>query len=137
LLLKRISPQDKVRLDDHIDIAIPTGYVADELPDPVSLDTDFASYHSAVTADASASSNKVPFTSRGYLSHSPEEARELEAWIRSFRSTADMHMVRKSESLRSGSLRATGVLLAAMAAHRWAGRAFIRATSLSLADCRR
>ena len=37
---------------DHIDLALPPGYVVDELPDPVSLDTDFASYHSAVTADA-------------------------------------------------------------------------------------
>jgi transglutaminase-like putative cysteine protease len=42
------------RRTDHIDIALPAGYVADELPEPVSLDTDFASYHSAVTADASA-----------------------------------------------------------------------------------
>lgn len=37
---------------DHIDLALPSGYVVDELPDPVSLDADFASYHSAVTADA-------------------------------------------------------------------------------------
>ena len=37
---------------DHIDLTLPPGYVVDELPDPVSLDTDFASYHSAVTADA-------------------------------------------------------------------------------------
>ena len=37
---------------DHIDLALPPGYVVDELPDAVSLDTDFASYHSAVTADA-------------------------------------------------------------------------------------
>jgi hypothetical protein len=36
---------------DHIDLTLPPGYVVDELPDPVSLDTDFASYHSAVTAD--------------------------------------------------------------------------------------
>jgi len=36
---------------DHIDLVLPPGYVVDELPDPVSLDTDFASYHSAVTAD--------------------------------------------------------------------------------------
>jgi hypothetical protein len=39
---------------DHIDLALPPGYVVDELPEPVSLDTDFASYHSAVTADATA-----------------------------------------------------------------------------------
>ena len=37
---------------DRIDVTLPPGYVVDELPDPVSLDTDFASYHSAVTADA-------------------------------------------------------------------------------------
>jgi transglutaminase-like putative cysteine protease len=39
---------------DHIDLTLPPGYVVDELPDAVSLDTDFASYHSAVTADATA-----------------------------------------------------------------------------------
>jgi transglutaminase-like putative cysteine protease len=37
---------------DHIDLTLPAGYVVDELPEAVSLDTDFASYHSAVTADA-------------------------------------------------------------------------------------
>lgn len=36
---------------DSIDVTLPPGYVVDELPDPVSLDTDFASYHSAVTAE--------------------------------------------------------------------------------------
>ncbi len=39
---------------DRIDITLPPGYMADELPDPVSLDTDFASYKSAVTADTTA-----------------------------------------------------------------------------------
>lgn len=39
---------------DRVDITLPPGYVADELPDPVSLDTDFASYKSSVTADATA-----------------------------------------------------------------------------------
>jgi 1-acyl-sn-glycerol-3-phosphate acyltransferase len=32
------------------DITIPPGYVVDETPDPISLDLDFASYHSSVTA---------------------------------------------------------------------------------------
>jgi hypothetical protein len=32
------------------DITIPPGYVVDEIPDPVSLDLDFASYHSSVSA---------------------------------------------------------------------------------------
>lgn len=36
---------------DSIDVTLPPGYFVDELPDPVSLDTDFASYHSAVTAE--------------------------------------------------------------------------------------
>jgi len=35
---------------DSFDIALPAGYVIDDLPDPVSIDTDFGSYHSAVTA---------------------------------------------------------------------------------------
>jgi hypothetical protein len=35
---------------DSFDIAIPPGYVVDETPDPVSLDLDFASYHSSVSA---------------------------------------------------------------------------------------
>jgi uncharacterized protein DUF3857/transglutaminase superfamily protein len=39
---------------DHVDLALPPGYVVDELPDSVSLDTDFASYHSAITADSTA-----------------------------------------------------------------------------------
>jgi hypothetical protein len=35
---------------DSFDIAIPEGYVVDETPDPVNIDMDFASYHSAVSA---------------------------------------------------------------------------------------
>jgi hypothetical protein len=38
------------RWRDSFDIAIPTGYAVDETPDPVSLDLDFASYHSSVLA---------------------------------------------------------------------------------------
>ena len=34
---------------DSFDIKLPAGYVVDETPDPVSLDMDFASYHSTVT----------------------------------------------------------------------------------------
>jgi hypothetical protein len=37
------------RWRDSFDIAIPTGYVVDETPDPVNLDVDFASYHSTVS----------------------------------------------------------------------------------------
>jgi hypothetical protein len=49
----RIYPIDLYatgRWRDSFDIAIPPGYVVDEMPDPVSLDLDFASYHSSVTA---------------------------------------------------------------------------------------
>ncbi len=34
---------------DSFDITLPPGYVVDETPDPVDLDTDFASYHAATT----------------------------------------------------------------------------------------
>jgi hypothetical protein len=34
---------------DTYEVKIPAGYKVDEVPDPVSLDTDFASYHSHVT----------------------------------------------------------------------------------------
>ena len=37
---------------DSFDIAIPAGYIVDEIPDPVALDLDFASYHSSVSAKA-------------------------------------------------------------------------------------
>jgi hypothetical protein len=35
---------------DSYDITLPEGYMIDEMPDPVNLDTDFASYHSTVSA---------------------------------------------------------------------------------------
>jgi hypothetical protein len=38
------------RWHDSFDITLPSGYVVDETPDPVSIDRDFASYHSTVTA---------------------------------------------------------------------------------------
>lgn len=38
------------RWHDSFDIALPPGYVVDDSPDPVSIDMDFASYHSSVSA---------------------------------------------------------------------------------------
>ncbi len=38
------------RWHDSFDITLPPGYVVDDTPDPVDVDADFASYHSAVTA---------------------------------------------------------------------------------------
>ncbi|MFC5861567.1 DUF3857 domain-containing protein [Acidicapsa dinghuensis] len=35
---------------DSYDIALPEGYAVDEMPDPVNLEMDFASYHSSVTS---------------------------------------------------------------------------------------
>jgi hypothetical protein len=37
------------RWRDSYDITLPDGYVVDEMPDPVNVDMDFASYHSTVT----------------------------------------------------------------------------------------
>ena len=37
------------RWRDSFDISLPAGYAVDELPDPVSMDMDFASYHSKTT----------------------------------------------------------------------------------------
>ena len=36
---------------DSFDITVPQGYVVDETPDPVDMDTDFASYHSKFAAN--------------------------------------------------------------------------------------
>lgn len=38
------------RWRDSYDITLPAGFVVDETPDPVNMDTDFASYHSSVSA---------------------------------------------------------------------------------------
>jgi hypothetical protein len=38
------------RWHDSFDIELPAGYVVDEMPDPVNVDVDFASYHSTVTS---------------------------------------------------------------------------------------
>jgi hypothetical protein len=38
------------RWHDSYDIALPAGYVVDEVPDPIDVDVDFASYHSTVTS---------------------------------------------------------------------------------------
>lgn len=38
------------RWSDSFDITLPSGYVVDETPDPVDVDTGFASYHSSVSA---------------------------------------------------------------------------------------
>lgn len=40
------------RWHDSFDITLPAGYVVDETPDPIDLDVEFASYHSAITAKA-------------------------------------------------------------------------------------
>jgi 1-acyl-sn-glycerol-3-phosphate acyltransferase len=40
------------RWHDSYDITLPPGFVVDEMPDPIDIDVDFASYHSAMTAKA-------------------------------------------------------------------------------------
>lgn len=47
---------------DIFDVQLPEGYVADELPEPVDLDMDFASYHSSVTTK-----NNVLHYERSYV----------------------------------------------------------------------
>jgi hypothetical protein len=38
------------RWHDTFDITLPPGYVVDEMPDPIDVDVDFASYHSTITS---------------------------------------------------------------------------------------
>jgi hypothetical protein len=38
------------RWHDSYDVTLPAGYAVDELPEPVSVDMDFASYHASATA---------------------------------------------------------------------------------------
>jgi hypothetical protein len=40
------------RWHDSFDITLPAGFVVDEMPAPVNIDEDFASYHSSITAKA-------------------------------------------------------------------------------------
>ena len=40
------------RWHDSYDITLPSGFVVDEIPDPVTIDEDFASYHSSITSKA-------------------------------------------------------------------------------------
>jgi Domain of Unknown Function with PDB structure (DUF3857) len=51
---------------DSYDITLPDGYVVDEMPDPVNLDSDFASYHSSITTPESGK-GKVLHYERDYM----------------------------------------------------------------------
>jgi hypothetical protein len=53
------------RWHDSYDIQLPEGYVVDDMPDPVNLDLDFATYHSSVSAPASGN-GKVLHYERDY-----------------------------------------------------------------------
>ncbi len=61
---------------DSFDIALPDGYLVDELPDPASIDTDFASYHSSFKVDG-----RTLHYERDYTVHQlqlpPEKAAEF------------------------------------------------------------
>ena len=70
---------------DSYDIALPDGYGVDEMPDPVNLDTDFASYHSSVS-----SHGRVLHYERDYTlskvelpAEKAQEFRRLEGFINS------------------------------------------------------
>jgi Domain of Unknown Function with PDB structure (DUF3857)/Transglutaminase-like superfamily len=62
---------------DSYDIALPEGYVVDDMPDPVNLDLDFASYHSAVSAK-----DKVLHYERDYTVKQVELPAEKQAEFR-------------------------------------------------------
>ncbi len=49
-----VDLEETGKWQDSFDIRLPAGYVVDELPAAVTLDTDFASYHSSVTAKENA-----------------------------------------------------------------------------------
>jgi hypothetical protein len=52
------------RWKSSYDITLPAGYTVDETPDPVDIDMDFASYHSAVTAKDNVLHYEVVYTVR-------------------------------------------------------------------------
>jgi hypothetical protein len=70
------------RWHNSFDIALPTGYVVDETPDPVDLDMDFASYHASVTAK-----DNVLHYERTYTVRQVELPADRAADFRKFEST--------------------------------------------------
>jgi Domain of Unknown Function with PDB structure (DUF3857)/Transglutaminase-like superfamily len=46
-----IQFEEATRQDDLVDITLPSGYVVDDLPQPVRAESDFASYHSEIRVD--------------------------------------------------------------------------------------
>jgi hypothetical protein len=70
------------RWRDSFDITLPPGYVVDEMPDPVDIDTGFASYHSRVTSKT----NQLHYESE-YVVHRVEIAPDKSADFRQLEST--------------------------------------------------
>jgi len=71
------------RWHDHFEVSLPVGYVVDELPNPVDVDLDFASYHASVTAKDNMLRYDREYVVRG-VEISPERAadyRKLESAI--------------------------------------------------------
>ncbi len=52
------------RWHSSFDITLPAGYVVDETPDPVDVDTDFASYHASATAKGNVLHYEMVYTVR-------------------------------------------------------------------------
>ncbi len=61
---------------DSIDVALPAGYVVDDLPAPVNVDVGFASYKSEVKSDVSALHYTREYVVRD-LQLSPEKDADL------------------------------------------------------------
>jgi transglutaminase-like putative cysteine protease len=66
---------------DSYTIALPEGYVVDEMPDPVNLDLEFASYHSSISAPES---GKVLHYERDYTVKQVELPAEKQPEFRHF-----------------------------------------------------
>jgi Domain of Unknown Function with PDB structure (DUF3857)/Transglutaminase-like superfamily len=68
---------------DSYTIALPDGYVVDEMPDPVNLDVEFASYHSSISAPES-EKGKVLHYERDYQVKLVELPADKQAEFRRF-----------------------------------------------------
>jgi hypothetical protein len=66
----RIYPiefQQATRQDDVFAIALPTGYVVDEIPKPVQADCEYATYHSEVDVTAGTLQYKRSYTIKSVI----------------------------------------------------------------------
>ncbi|WP_263354071.1 DUF3857 domain-containing transglutaminase family protein [Acidicapsa acidisoli] len=68
---------------DSYDIALPDGWVVDEMPDPVNVDMNFASYHSSVS---------VPASGKGRLLHYERDFKVVEVQLPADKASEFRHL---------------------------------------------